>query len=272
MICCVLGANPPYEVIAGFINRIWKDFSIDKILLVKKGLFLVRFNELQDAMTVAHKGFYHFDNKPFIVKAWNPELDINVDAISALPIWVRLPELDIKYWGLQSLSKIGSMLGIPLKTDKYTKEKLMLKYARLLVEMPLDGEFPEYIDFANEKNVVIRQKVIYEWKPIKCSYCKMYGHIQEECRKRSPQRKEWRAVEAHQKTASKEDENAPVEGDADGFQIATRHTTRQTAPPGFDKASETLLQVNHYNVLMEGGTQECVEGRGTGERFLTPHG
>ena len=35
----------------------------------------------------------------------------------------------------------------------------MLKYARLLVEMPLEGKFPYYIEFANEKGVLIRQKV-----------------------------------------------------------------------------------------------------------------
>ena len=23
VLCCVLGANPPYEVIAGYVNRIW---------------------------------------------------------------------------------------------------------------------------------------------------------------------------------------------------------------------------------------------------------
>ena len=61
------------------------------------------------------------------------------------------------------------MLGIPLKTDKYTKEKVMLRYASLLVEMPLEGSFPDFIEFANEKNVVLRQKVIYEWLPLKCS-------------------------------------------------------------------------------------------------------
>ena len=59
------------------------------------------------------------------------------------------------------------MLGIPLKTDRYTKEKVMLKYARLLMKMPLEGSFPDYIEFANEKNVVIRQKVIDEWLPLK---------------------------------------------------------------------------------------------------------
>jgi len=53
VICCVLGANPPYEVIAGYVNRIWNEFAIDKVLMIKKGLYLVRFEEHQAALTVA---------------------------------------------------------------------------------------------------------------------------------------------------------------------------------------------------------------------------
>ena len=118
---------------------------------------------------------------------------MNIDTIASLLIWVQLPELDIKYWGLQCLGKIGSIFDIPLKTDKYTKEKSMLKYARLLLKMPLEGLFPEYIEFANEKDVIIRQKVVYEWKPIKCTHCQIFKHTKEACRKLVPQRQEWRA-------------------------------------------------------------------------------
>ena len=53
-------------------------------------------------------------------------MEINTDAIASLPIWVQFPKLDIKYCVLNSLSKLSSMLGIPLKTDKYTKDKVML--------------------------------------------------------------------------------------------------------------------------------------------------
>ena len=105
VICCVLGANPPYEVLAGYVKRIWKEYAIDKILLIKKVLYVVRFPELQDALTVAQRGIYHFDDKPFIIKAWNLELEINIDAISSLPIWIQLPELDIKYWDCKVLVK-----------------------------------------------------------------------------------------------------------------------------------------------------------------------
>ena len=68
--------------------------------MIKKGLYLVRFSELKDAMVVAQKGVFHFDQKPFIVKAWNPEMDMNIDTITSLPIWIQLHELDIKYWGM----------------------------------------------------------------------------------------------------------------------------------------------------------------------------
>jgi len=64
----------------------------------------------------------------------------------------------------------------------------MLKNARLLVEIPLEGHFPEYIEFANEKDIIIRQKVVYEWRPIKCTQYRMFGHTREECRKILSQR------------------------------------------------------------------------------------
>ncbi|KAJ8435935.1 hypothetical protein Cgig2_013282 [Carnegiea gigantea] len=53
VICCVLGVNPPFEVIEGYVRRIWKDFAINKVILIKKGLcldYLVRFMDYSDAM------------------------------------------------------------------------------------------------------------------------------------------------------------------------------------------------------------------------------
>jgi len=70
---------------------------------------------------------------------------------------VQLPELDIKFWGSGSPSKTGSSLGILLKTDKYAKERTMIKYARILIDISLEGPFPDYIKFFNEEEVLIRQ-------------------------------------------------------------------------------------------------------------------
>ncbi|KAJ8426355.1 hypothetical protein Cgig2_021475 [Carnegiea gigantea] len=153
VLCSVLGENPPLEVIEGLIRRIWQAFAINKIYLVRKGVFLVRFKNISDQSTVVQRG--------------NEEMDINIETLVTLPVWVRFPKLDIKYWGVKSLSKIGSVLG---------------------------DNFPDFIDFVNEHNVVVRQKVKYEWKPTKCNYCKMFGHTGEECRKKPLPRAEWRPI------------------------------------------------------------------------------
>ena len=57
---------------------------------------------------------------------------------------------------MASLSRLGSILGTPVKTDKYTMEKTRLKYARPLIEIPVDDSFPGYIEFANDQEVVVR--------------------------------------------------------------------------------------------------------------------
>ena len=86
------------------------------------------------------------------------------------------------------------MLGIPIRTDKYTKDKSFLKYARLLIEIQLEDNFSEYIEFVNEHNVVVRQRVEYEWKLTKCDFCKMYGQTRDDYRKKPQPRIEWRPV------------------------------------------------------------------------------
>ena len=83
-----------------------------------------------------------------------------------------------------------SLIGIPIKTDRYTKEKEFLSYARMLIEVPVAGPFVDTIEFINDFGVLVRQKVIFEWKPTKCNHCNLYGHEGSECRKKQGTRKE----------------------------------------------------------------------------------
>ncbi|KAJ8424191.1 hypothetical protein Cgig2_021613 [Carnegiea gigantea] len=179
LICSILRANPPFEVMKGFLKRIWSNYELNKVLQVHKGIFLVRFANLPDKIQVENRGIYFFDSKPVLAKGWNPNMDIQKEAIKS-PIWVQFPDLNIKYWGISSLSKISSVLGIPIKTDNYTREKTWLSYARVLIKMPIEGPFPEHIEFINEHDMLVRQVVKYEWLPIKCHHCGMLGHEEQD--------------------------------------------------------------------------------------------
>ncbi|KAJ8438642.1 hypothetical protein Cgig2_016388 [Carnegiea gigantea] len=119
---------------------------------------------------------------------------MHTENLKSIPLWIRLPNLELKYWSISSLSKIGSLIGIPIKTDQYTKSKTMIQYARLLIEVPIEGPFPDYVDFFNEKGQLIRQQVQFEWKPTKCTHCHMLGHTNDICKKKKEVRKEWRPI------------------------------------------------------------------------------
>ncbi|KAJ8424009.1 hypothetical protein Cgig2_032393 [Carnegiea gigantea] len=140
LICGVIGSNPPVEA-----NK-----SIVKIVQVREGVFLVQFTNMQDKLEVIQRGVYFFNKKPFIVEAWNESLSLDTSWLQSLPLWVQFLKLDITYWGIESLSKLGSTLGILIKTDRTTKEKSAIKYAILLIEMSLDGPFPNHIDSIND--------------------------------------------------------------------------------------------------------------------------
>ena len=67
--------------------------------------------------------------------------------------------------------------------DKFTKERSMIRYARILVEMEIIDNPPSVIYFVNEKGQVQEQHVEYDWLPTKCNNCKGYGHSMADCKK-----------------------------------------------------------------------------------------
>lgn len=152
--------------------------------MLKNGIVLVRFDTANGKDKVLQGGIYYFDNKHFIVKAWHKDMEFIRKQLYTVPIWVKLPGFDFKYWGPKGLSKIGRMLGKPLMADKNTERKIGMNFARLLIEVDVDSPLLEKVVFKNEKGVLVEQRIQYDWKPILCKHCQKYGHSEEECRRK----------------------------------------------------------------------------------------
>ncbi|KAK4733464.1 hypothetical protein R3W88_007725 [Solanum pinnatisectum] len=260
VICYVLGSNHPQSIMEGYFNRIWKGMGIDKICPKSRS-------------KVVESGIQMFDRKPIVVKPWRPEIELNKEIIEKMPIWIRLVGLDIKYWGKNALTKIAGLVGNPLKEDTTTKNKVRLTYARVLVEMSLNKEYPTGIMFENEIGIIVEQKVEYEWKPVWCNKCKNYGHELKECWR---QQKE--VVAAHNKgnvdngqhRGKQIQEDPQVDKTGNGqedrvepFQKVTSPGRRILHTPG-----TTILTGNNYEVLnKEQGEQNQQERRVEGNRM-----
>ncbi|KAJ8420053.1 hypothetical protein Cgig2_000801 [Carnegiea gigantea] len=126
-------------------------------------------------------------------------------------MYVQFSELDIRYWGLERLNKLGSVLGIPIKTNRVRKGKIALQYARMLIKMKVDGPFPNYIDFINDSDM-------------------MLGHVEEVRRSKDTIGKEWRVINRDDREG-KEIEGNPLQmeeiGCTEGFTTPRKRSGRR---------------------------------------------
>ncbi|KAJ8423908.1 hypothetical protein Cgig2_003671 [Carnegiea gigantea] len=205
---------------------------------------------MEGRTTVLQRGLCYLDGKLFIVKVWDAKMNINTEDITSLPILVQFPDLDIKYWSMDILNKLESVLGIPIKTDKHTKERSMIQYACMLIDIPLTGDFPEFIEFINEVDLVVRQPVKYEWKPTKCEHRQMFGHTLQNCRKRNKTKMVWREVAKGNATSSDAAHHNPLSPgyQEDFIKVSEKHIAR--SPRRIDAEEQALTQ-NHFQALIK---------------------
>ena len=121
-------------------------------------------------------------------------MDMNLVDIQHVPIWVQLRGLPLKFWGTNCLRKLVGLIGVPKYADAATIARYRVGYVRFLVEMDVDGKFPEIIEFLDEKGNLIRQPVHYEWRPMRCSECNDLGHEGASCPEKETYEEEERCV------------------------------------------------------------------------------
>ncbi|KAK4736499.1 hypothetical protein R3W88_000196 [Solanum pinnatisectum] len=160
-------------VMDGFFKRIWKGKGVNKVAQVNKGVFLVRFQSKEERDKVVEEGVIMFDRKPVVIRPWKADIDVTKEKVDKVPIWIRLVGLDI-----------AGLVGIPLRADKATTNRERMTYARLLMEIPLNQEYPTCIMFENENGNIVEQRVEYEWKPVLCTKCKNFGYENSEYRRK----------------------------------------------------------------------------------------
>ena len=100
-----------------------------------------------------------------------------------VPLWIKLPGLDVKYWGEKRLFKIVGQVGKAIRVDQATKNRDKLMFAKVLVEANIGQLCPKQIQFVNEKGHIVDQLLEYDWLPILCSHCRGFGHESAHCSK-----------------------------------------------------------------------------------------
>ncbi|GJR22982.1 hypothetical protein Tco_0971509 [Tanacetum coccineum] len=182
------------------------------------GLTTFKYHHLEKqppllAQTEGLDGVSHFMARayPPMLYTWNFKIIIGVKPTrlpftSGLLIRVRADNLDVWFLEVKKgrrIFTIGGGKGLREKcgiepTTAYVgskcsswegkKDWIIRVYARVMIELRADVELKDNIVVAlpkitREGHYTCNVRVEYEWKPPRCSSCKVFGHIHEECPK-----------------------------------------------------------------------------------------
>ncbi|GJS94077.1 putative RNA-directed DNA polymerase [Tanacetum coccineum] len=105
-------------------------------------------------------------NNLFILKMWNPDVNLLKEDVGNVPVWVKLHVVLVT-----AFSEDG-----------------LLSYARELIKVRADVELKDNIvvdmpKLVGEGSYTCNLRVEYEWKPPRCACYKVFGHVQDECPK-----------------------------------------------------------------------------------------
>ncbi|XP_020262814.1 uncharacterized protein LOC109838800 [Asparagus officinalis] len=205
----VIGLNVRFKSMESYVNKLWGSISIPEIHLIKPGVFLFDFQSEKQMYDVLEAGPWFFGSRPLVLKPWSIETDMDRIQDSSYPLWVQFPNLRLNLWSSTGISKVASLIGKPITTDKLTATRKRISYARVLLEvqLPLTSPLPDQIVIQGPNGKCHNQKVIYEFKPRWCDTCKAIGHSTEQCRKKNGKMK-WMPV--NRNANSNADANAGV--------------------------------------------------------------
>ncbi|XP_010694906.1 uncharacterized protein LOC104907647 [Beta vulgaris subsp. vulgaris] len=196
-------------------------------------------------------------------------MDFEKEDLKTVPIWVQL-RLNLKYWGEKSLHKIASQIGDPIKRDEATRNKDKLQYARILIEVKIEQEWPDHVNFWNELGELTHVPIVFEWRPTQCQQCKGIGHTTQGCKSKKVQQM-WAPKQAQMVTTSlekkvsqnkvssevvlvvAEDENVKEIVDPDDFQKALKPIKVRNS------RSATTITLNHFQPLHPDNTENVNE-------------
>ncbi|PWA80613.1 hypothetical protein CTI12_AA195220 [Artemisia annua] len=129
------------------------------------------------------------DSVPLFVMSWNAEMGMKKADPVKMPLWVKMVNVPMEAWSMDGISAMASSPGTPILMDNMTTHMCQFgvgrpDYARVLIEFGATKNLKKCINIQythKEQNVrgTKEVKVEYDWKPMVCTYCRVFGHFVE---------------------------------------------------------------------------------------------
>lgn len=265
IILYVVGEVPIMKYLRTYIERQWTSVKDPEIFYHVEGYFVINLANEEEKTAVLCYGPYTIAKKPVIVKAWKLEFSFKDEVLKVIPLWIQLPNLALNYWGMDSLSRIGSLIGKPLFADECTTKQKRISYARMLVEVDMTKHVVYDIQIEDPSGKFIQQKVIYEWEPVFCNKCQQIGHnceVKEKFQLPKETKKQW-VPKNSKEVETVDDTLTNVQGKGKQAQGETKvwSIAKKTIPRKKLKSNDEGTSTRNVYTVLPIGEDEYKKGR-----------
>ena len=186
-----VGRIPNFSVFQKMVNLLWgEDGEID-IKPAGHNLFILHFPNSRVRDRVIESGPWHIQNKPLIVRRWEPGMRSLEFDMTKLPLWIHLGNIPLELFTQTGISYIASALGNPLYMDRFTANQQRLAFAKVCIEVEASRDIPRSIEVQLKDGSIGLVHVEIPWMPTKCVQCGIFGHGDKTCPKKLQPRKAW---------------------------------------------------------------------------------
>ncbi|XP_031124310.1 uncharacterized protein LOC116027021 [Ipomoea triloba] len=133
-----LGKNINFNVLNQRIPNLWRLQGKYKLMDIRYGCFVIRFEDRKDYLHVLLDGPWKVFDNYLVVQRWEPKFKPRTAKLSKMAVWVRLPNLYPEYFRDDVVKMILENIGKPLKLDRTTATRKRGRFARAAVEVDLD--------------------------------------------------------------------------------------------------------------------------------------
>ena len=141
------------------VNLLWGKAGEVDIHPTRHNLFVIQFSDSAVRDRVLEDGPWHIQNKPLIVRKWEPEMGSLEFNLTKLPIWIQLSNIPLELFSQNGLNYIATALGNLLYMARIMATQQRLAYVRVCVEMKETMEVPKNIEVELKNGSTVHVKV-----------------------------------------------------------------------------------------------------------------
>ncbi|OIS96298.1 hypothetical protein A4A49_01859 [Nicotiana attenuata] len=201
VLAVTFGDNPYEKAMDNYVTNVWNFVENPQILYNEDGYYVFRFQNIEDRDLILQAGPYTYHNKPFVLQQWRMDFKFDPGSVSVIPLWIKFPGLPLGFWSTEALSKLASVVGKPLYTDRITAEMERVSYARVLVETDISQPLPDCFEMQTQRGVIVQQ-IEYEWKPNSVVIALGLGIIQMNVGSRRSRKRKWNSKLSQRKSGT----------------------------------------------------------------------